>query len=538
MHMIDWFKGLFVNFILSAILLGLFVLPDYLFQAVSLGYQATFGTKVAIGLYLITLFALASHSIKAIKFVAIFFALLQLGQFFHFSYFGTLISPHAVVILFTDFDEISESLFADMTMVLLPIVIVSAVYGFIFWLLGKIDSYRQPVPLFGLMLFLVLAMGPVKAYNSSGSQTFYPNPRHYSIKNTYYAISYFLGKDLPSRIMGRDMPSFEQYRLEKQPLDKAFNLIVIMGESVNPSHMSLFGFDRETTPKLKALLKDPNFVASKAISGGVNTKVAVQTFFNLKREPANVQHLFRQEANLMAMAKGQGMTTHYISAQTANLATYMGDGQIDHFFSREDDEARVLEKHDAILIDRLQQVDLSKPNYIVIHQRGSHTPYDKFHPDSFDRFPEDVEDRLVKRQNSYHNSLFFTDHVTVELINVLKKKSTLPAYLVFTSDHGELQGENGLFGHTHLVPEGSEIPFIFYAINGDQGVVQKARDLWLPTHYEVGEFIAEIMGYKVINPNARDGEYYVNGIDIDGSAGHILVKKTPDKKIEWTVVKK
>ncbi|OQX40771.1 MAG: hypothetical protein B0D82_02830, partial [Candidatus Sedimenticola endophacoides] len=488
--MIDWFKGFVLNFVLAALLAGLFLLPDHLFQAVTLGYQAAFGEKVVLGIYLITLFALASRSLWVIKAVALFFAALQLAQFFHFSYFGTLISPHAVAILFTDFGEITESLFSDMGRVLLPLAIVGGVYGAAFWLLGRIDAHRQPVPLFGVMLVLVLAIGPVKAYNAGSSQTFYPNPRHYAIKNTYYALSYFLGKSLPEKIEGRELPSFEPYRLEERAFTGPMNLVLIMGKSVNPEHMSLFGFERDTTPRLRGLLDDPSFVATRAIAGGINTKVAVQTFFNLKHEPANVQHLFRQDANLMAMAKRRGMTTHYISAQTANLATYLGDGQIDHFFSKEDDVEGVMRKYDEILIERLDRIDLGRSNCIVLHQRGSHSPYEKFHPDRFDRYPEDVEDDHARRVNTYHNSLYFTDHVTAELIGRLRSKSTLPVYVVFVSDHGELMGEDGKYGHSMLEPGVANIPFLFYAINGRPEIIEAARALSMPTHYEIGEFVA------------------------------------------------
>ncbi len=373
--MIERLKGLVLNLLLTALLVGFFVLPDHLFQLTTLGYQAAFMQKVVLGFCLLTLLALSARSPRVIRGLALFFALLQLGQFFHFSYFGTLISPHAIVILFTDFGEISESLFADMRLVLIPLGIVVGVYGVVFWLLGRVERFRQPLPLSTPLLVLLLAVGPVKAYNSSNSQVFYPNPRHYSIKNTYYAIAYFLGKDLPGRIMGRDLPSFKPYELKEGPFSGPMNLVVVMGESVNPAHMSLFGYERETTPELSALSQDPNFVYSRGISGAINTKVAVQTFFNLKREPGNVGHLFRQDANLLAMAKRRGMTTHYISAQTANLATYLGDGQIDHF-----------------LIDRLAQVDLTQPNFIVLHQRGSHSPYHVYHPDSYDRYPEEEGD--------------------------------------------------------------------------------------------------------------------------------------------------
>ncbi len=268
------------------------------------------------------------------------------------------------------------------------------------------------------------------------------------------------------------------------------NIVVVMGESLTPSHMSLFGYERDTTPYLKSLSSDSNLVYKDGIAGGVNTKVAVQTFFNMKREPENVNHLFRHEANLFAMAKRRGMTTHYLSAQTANLATYIGDSDIDHFMSKEDIESEVAVKFDEVLPEKLAGVDLSRPNFIVLHQRGSHSPYWKFHPDSYDKYPEDVDDVHQQRVNSYDNSVLFTDHVNEQIIKVLKQNSSIPTYLFITSDHADLLGEGGKYGHSMLEPLVARVPMIYYTVNGDDRMTQTFAALEKPTHYELGEFLA------------------------------------------------
>ncbi|MES9855600.1 MAG: phosphoethanolamine transferase [Sedimenticola sp.] len=534
--LLNWVVGLMRHLVLSGLFACLFILPEHLYPLINEGYQAVFGHKVFWAIYLMTFLALASRRLMVIKGLAIFFALLQLGQFLHFGYFGTLISPHAVVLLFTDMGEIVESLLGLIPLVVGPLLIVAPVLVAVYWLSAKTDAYRQPIPLASVALILLLAILPIKAYTSSSSQTFYPNPRHYSIKNTYYAISYFLAKDLPKRLKGVTAKEFLPYQLRELPFDGPVNIVVVMGESLTPSHMSLFGYERETTPYLKRLSRDPSLVYKEGIAGGVNTKVAVQTFFNLKREPENVNHLFRHEANLFAMAKRRGMTTHYLSAQTANLATYIGDSDIDHFMSKEDIEAEVAEKFDEVLPEKLATIDLSQSNFIVLHQRGSHSPYWKFHPDSYDKYPEEGGSVHQQRVNSYDNSVLFTDHVNEQIIEVLKRNSSIATYLLITSDHADLLGEGGKYGHSMLEPLVASVPMIYYTINGDDRVTQAFAAQKKPTHYELGEFIAGLMGFEVVNPNAKKGVYYVNGTDIDGSAGHIRVEKRGDGEVDMAVI--
>ncbi len=45
------------------------------------------------------------------------------------------------------------------------------------------------------------------------------------------------------------------------------------------------------------------------------------------------------------------------------------------------------------------------------------------------------------------------------------------------------------------------------------------------------------MGFEVINPNAEVGVYYINGIDIDGSAGHVRVEKQAGGEVDMAVVR-
>lgn len=537
------------------------LLPDHVFGWLNPNYQVAFAPKTAAAVYLSVFLALAAPRLTAIHVLLVFFGLLQLVQFFHFVYFGTLISPQEVGLVSSEMDEITVSLLGIWPALVKPLLLVLVVYSLLWWLLGRVQDYRFRIPLAPTLLVLLLGVVlPVKAYKSTGSQAFFPNPRHYSIKNSLYAISWYVGKELPRRFSGEHrVRHFAPYRLEEIPSALPANIVMVMGESLNPNHMGLFGYARNTTPYFSALKDDPNLYYTKIYSGGVSTKVSVPSFFNLKREPGNVQVMYQREANLFRLAKSRGMRTWFLSTQSANLATYADGGAVDHFEAREDHLDEIEKRKDLVLLDMLQQVDFSRPNFVVLHERGSHSPYDKYHTDAFRVFPEDVEDTNAFRVNSYDNSVLFSDHVHNEIIKLLRSRSKLPTYVLFTGDHGELLGpqrhwkasiakaadmlqasslgSQGKWGHSILSPRTATVPFIVYAINGDPAMSERARHLPYPTHFEMGRYIAGLLGYNVIDPNAEEGVYYAVGKDIAGTSGYMRMQFNPQGElVDWKVI--
>ena len=528
-----------VHLLLAAACTAGALLPDHLFAWLHPNYQVDFAPKTAVAVFLASFLALAARRRLAIRSLLVFFALLQLAQFWHFVYFGTLISPQEVGLVGSEMDEIIVSLLGVWRSLVGPLALVLGACGLLWWLVGRLGEWRVRIPLAPTVLVLLLAVVlPVKAYNSTGSQAFYPNPRHYAVKNSLYALGWYLGKELPRRIAGaHSTPHYEPYRLEDVPSALPANIVVVMGESLNPGHMGLFGYARDTTPHFSALKGDPNLFYRKVYAGGVSTKVSVPSFFNLKREPDNTQVLYQREANLFRLARARGLKTWFLSTQNANLATYVDGGAVDHFEAREDHLAEIERRKDLVLLDLLQQVDFSRPNFVVLHERGSHSPYEKYHTGAFRIFPEDPGDMDAFRINSYDNSILFSDHVHNEILKQLRERSTLPTYVVFTGDHGELLGDGGRWGHSVLDPATATVPFIVYAINGDPAMLERARHLPYPTHFEVGRYIAGLLGYNVIDPNAEDGVYYAVGKDIAGTSGYMRMQFDKEGKlVNWKVV--
>ena len=513
----------------------LLMLPDHLYKFSQPHYQAVFSLKMLAILWGVGMLLMGLRYRAGFLAFTWFVALLQLSQFLHFSYFGTQISPHEVIFLFTEWGEISQTLSAVLPYLALPLFFV-ALTNILAWQLWKrLHASTLRLPAAGLVLLFLLSILPYRASHTLQSQSFYPNPAAYSVRNTLYAVSFFVGHSLRGDGgKDRDRPRFQPYRVDKLSVPAELPIIVVvMGESLTYKHMGIFGYERPTTPELQKLLGDPGFVFHRAIAGGVSTKVSLPSFFNIQREPGNISHLMRYESNLLKLAKERGMRTYYISAQTSNLATYSGSEFADEFITQERMQAEYDKFKDDVLLRQLERIDLSKPAFIVLHQRNSHSPYEQSYPLSFALYPIHGLSQHDYMVNAYDNSIRYTDHLLTRIIIDLKTRAHRPAYLFFTSDHGEMLGEGGKYGHTLLEPDVARVPFLFYAVGGSPAVVKEMRAMQAPTHYEIGKSIARLLGYKVINPNEAPGRFYVNGPDLGGTMGCMAIDKAPESQDGW-----
>jgi glucan phosphoethanolaminetransferase (alkaline phosphatase superfamily) len=233
------------------------------------------------------------------------------------------------------------------------------------------------------------------------------------------------------------------------------------------------------------------------------------------------------------MAREQGLKTHFLSVQTSNLTTYAGVEFADHYVTQEDILPLYTEKKDDALLTLLAGIDLAASNFIVLHQRNSHSPYDKSYPASFAKYPGSASDFRTHMVNTFDNSVRYTDHILHEVIQQLRQRSAGPTYFFFTADHGEMLGEKGKFGHSLLEPEVASVPFLFYALRGDPEVVKRMRSLVVPTHYKIAKQIAGLLGYGFHNPNEVPGVYYVNGPDLDMSDVYMVVDKPAGREQDW-----
>src|SRR5699024_7321367 len=80
----------------------------------------------------------------------------------------------------------------------------------------------------------------------------------------------------------------------------------------------------------------------------------------------------------------------------------------------------------------LDGIDFKKSNLIILHQRGSHSPYTQRVPEDFKPFG------TGNYQNDYDNTVLYTDLFLKKTINKLDHLLLDDNWVfIFTSDHGQ-----------------------------------------------------------------------------------------------------
>jgi len=125
--------------------------------------------------------------------------------------------------------------------------------------------------------------------------------------------------------------------------------------------------------------------------------------------------------------------------------------------------------YDTHLLNPLKNIIKKNTNgAIILHTRGSHKDYSHRVPEGFSKYTPTCEkecfNNITSLNNTYDNTIVYTDFFLNEVINELKDKD---AILLYLSDHGESLGKNGVLGHSapfETAPEEqTHIPMIWWA---------------------------------------------------------------------------
>lgn len=114
--------------------------------------------------------------------------------------------------------------------------------------------------------------------------------------------------------------------------------------------------------------------------------------------------------------------------------------------------------------------ELSPPFIHVVRRPGGHAPYDGFEWDEYEYEDETALEYLdgaaanpEKTTQEYYDGVDRSFKEFQRVLSVLENRGLLDETLVvYTSDHGEMLGEYGFFGHTHMAtPEVVYVPTTF-----------------------------------------------------------------------------
>jgi len=502
-----------INIYLSIATILAIIAPDFIAQVFSDKDQASLSGKFIAGLSIFSIF-LSFAPRRFILFILAFFIFIELIQFCNLFYYGTLITSAKFRLLFAEIDEVWLVGKEAISFLYLVPFIVLIPYGILLFLFKKYDDRRIKTNWAIFFVILCLSIIPYRVNKAYYGANYYPDPSDHSIRNSLYALTNCLYNFLyPSDPVKNIYQEYQIMPINYWHGDNV-NVILIIGESSNYSHMSLYGYDRDTNPLLKKLAKDPNFIYLKGLSGGVSTPVSIPLLINSIYEPNNIKALEGKKANLFRLAKERGFKTFYISAQSGALLTGLGAEFIDYKMFRNKDPILFNQYQDEALLKIIPKLDYAKQNFIVINQRNAHAPYEEnyqYNP-KFNYFAANKDDYQQYRIDTYDNAMRYNDFIIYELIEFYKNKFNGPTYIFFTSDHGEvLDSTKVAFGHADLKEEVAEVPFLAYIKNA------KLQEVKEPIfHYEISKIIAEILGFKVKNPNEKTDVFYIHGTELNG----------------------
>lgn len=215
----------------------------------------------------------------------------------------------------------------------------------------------------------------------------------------------------------------------------------VIGESSRPQNWGLYGYTRDTTPRLAR--QQGLLVLDDVLTSAPLTAQAVPSMLSLW--PISDWNAVLREKSIVSVFQRAGFETYWLSTQEADAWA----GLIPQI-ANEAGETRFFDHaYDGALLEPFRNiVDAAIKGskiFIVLHTKGSHFEYSKRYPEEFSTFGSSAPSLI----ETYDNSIRYTDSVLSGIIDILAQKRYKSA-LIYVSDHGENLRDDSrrLLGHS------------------------------------------------------------------------------------------
>lgn len=239
------------------------------------------------------------------------------------------------------------------------------------------------------------------------------------------------------------------------PCNDTLIVAFVLGESLRADHLSLNGYNRETTPllsKQRNLISFPNIYSEYTLTNRSLPHILTRA------DSANVQRAF-EETSFVPQFTKNGFNSAWISNQDpadtyisfireCDTTVYAHPEKTVYVLSNWLDEDLLPITEQFIKGNKTRQL-------LILHTIGSHWYYNNHVSQPFEKYKPTTTNRVVALNepeniiNSYDNTVFYTDYFLNRLITSLDNKR---AIIIFLSDHGEALGENGEWLHANDNP--------------------------------------------------------------------------------------
>lgn len=497
-------------FALASVSCFLLICDDFLQQLFTSNNRAELEVGWVVGLWAFCLILWLCNLRSLVVSVLLLFAIMQLMQLSNISFFGEPLSAIDIQSLMLDSKEVAHVAkysfgqhWGALFSVLLPYSILITLH----WYIPK--RVKLPESRWALILIAVALLAKPYRATYRNLDSFTPGPTRSGLHNSLNSFSAWAVRLAFNGTSILPKASLAPYRISPVS-SSAQHVWLVVADSLRRERMGIFGYERQTTPKLQRYLADhPTALVRPGIAAGVATDVSLPYLINPIREPGQ-DHLLRDNRiNLFRFAHEASMRTHWISSQESRLLAHLGSRFIDVSITREDYPLSFIRKQDHALLDILDAQIFGQRNFVVLNLRTAHLPYAKnyAHQDGTPPWPHSGPQG---QSNAYDNSIHYLDGLLDEIIARFDRLEG-ERYLVITGDHGQRLGEDGKWGHNDLVPEVSDVPVIVIGRDTPPKVMSElAVEKWI-SHYEIGTWLAARLGTHIDNPNLLKNEHFVQG---------------------------
>ena len=259
------------------------------------------------------------------------------------------------------------------------------------------------------------------------------------------------------------------------------DIVVVIGESYNKHHASLYGYRKRTTPQLDRLRRKGELTVFDDVVTPWNlTSNAFKSFLSTHSadtpgtwaDGVLFPLLFRRAGFKVAFVTNQFYKSVSQGSIDFNGSFFLNDPHLDNLCF--DFRNTFRSRDDRSITQLLKDYTPGRRNLYLLHLWGQHMEYDRRYPAKFAFFQPDDYDRpdldALQRQiiAHYDNATRYNDGVVADIVRHFRRRDVL---LIYFADHGEEVYDDGVnrYGRVHsdtpsaeVIRHEYEVPFVIW----------------------------------------------------------------------------
>jgi len=249
-------------------------------------------------------------------------------------------------------------------------------------------------------------------------------------------------------------------------------VVLYLIDTMGAMHLSLYGYDRPTTPRIEALAREGVYFSHMAS----NASRTVESIPNLMLSMSTLTHQIRSE-NDRAPPAAETLAERFAAAgyATACFSTNVNAGPrqgmeqgfdsfFDHISAATPGDPRTIPLEEVL---GWMEAHRDRPQFVYIHTAEPHDPYEPPEPfrGRFGAAGQPADSHGVGISSLYDGEIAFADFQFGRFMDGVRQRGLEQGLLLaLTADHGEAFGEHGSYKHgQNVFAELVRVPLILWS---------------------------------------------------------------------------